>query len=115
MLIRKEQIEEMVAQRQANCEKSFVDHFRHTVPEHVSKYTDEELASLIRQGVEKASTYDVMGGPALLQFLSLTLIIAPNFHEEPAAHHFLRMPTLTADVKLQLLTNLICEQLYRSS
>lgn len=110
MIIRKEQMEAMVAARQAESEQSFVTYFRKEIPHLASKYNDDALRSLIRQGVARAGGYGIVRGPALVRFLTLSLLI-PDFPEEAATNRFLLMPGLDADIKLELLTRMVCDRL----
>jgi hypothetical protein len=111
MLIRKEQIDAIVSQRRDESERSFIAYFRDTIPDSVRQYDDEALRRIIGDGIERASRYGIAGGSSLVQFLALSLTIAPTFDDEPATHRFLCMPGLNSDVKLELLTNLICQRL----
>jgi hypothetical protein len=111
VVIRREQIDAMYEQRRDESEQSFVTYFRHTMPENVRALDDMALRARIRQGIDDASGYGIVGGRPLVQFLALSLVIAPNFCEEPAVARYLRTPNANMEAKLDLLTNLVCARL----
>lgn len=111
MLIRKQQIESLYLARLDASVKSFAAHFRATIPDAINQYDDEALCANIRRGIDRARTYGIVRGSALKQFLALSLLISPDFDDEPATHRYLQTPGMDHDTKLDLLTALLSERL----
>jgi hypothetical protein len=109
--IRREQIKAMYELRLEDSEKSFVAYFRATIPDDIRRHDDAGLRALIQRGIANAEQYGISGGRALVQFLALSLVVSPEFCKVEAVDRFLRTPSATAEAKMDLLTNLVCERL----
>ena len=101
----------MYSARLEESVKSFAAYFRATIPDSIQQYDDETLCARIRRGIDRARTYGVVGGSALKHFLALSLVISPDFDEEPATYRYLQTPGGDADTKLELLTEFVSERL----
>ncbi len=109
--IRQEQFDTLAAHQQAESELSYMAYFRGIIPEFCKNYEDDGLRALIRDGIASAREYDVREDPALRLYLTLCIVIAPDFHKEPATNHWLRMPSIEPSTKLDILANAISDQL----
>jgi hypothetical protein len=82
--IRQEQIDAMMAPRQLQYQNEMIEYFRSTLPQVIDKHNDAALRDLITRGTAKAQVYGIESGLPLVQFLALSLLISPDFDEEPA-------------------------------
>jgi hypothetical protein len=109
--IRQEQIDAMMAPRRRQYEDDMIDYFRSVVPQVIDRHDNSVIRDLIGKGTAKAQSYGIEGGIPLVQFLSLSLLVSPDFDEEPAAKLFLTLPNVAPETKLQILTQSVCEKL----
>jgi hypothetical protein len=109
--IRQEQIDAMMAPRQLQYQNEMIEYFRSTLPQVIDKHNDAALRDLITRGTAKAQVYGIESGLPLVQFLTLSLLISPDFDEEPAAKLFLTLPNVNPEAKLEILTQAVCERL----
>jgi hypothetical protein len=74
-------VDTLAAHRQAESELSYMAYFRGIIPEFCNNYDDDVLRALIRDGIASAREYDVREDPALKLYLTLCIVIAPDFHK----------------------------------
>ena len=109
--IRQEQFDLFAAQQREASELSYLSFFRKTIPESCNQYDDDQLRQLIRSGTAAASEYGIQDGRALSYYLTLCVVISPDFNKNPPTEHLLRMANIDQETKMETLFDTISEQL----
>lgn len=111
MIIRREQTDAMVADRERLYGQQLLAFFRGTMPQATAKLTEPELRELIAVGVGKARTYGIESTSGVTRFVGLMLLVSPRFDEDPAVRQFLVMPDLDPDLRIKFLSDLLAQRL----
>jgi hypothetical protein len=91
-----------------------VSYFRQTIPEFTGRYEPPVLRELVAQGEQKAGDHGLTTPEGIVRFIGLSIIIGPQFCDEPNTKLFLSLPELDADRKLELLCRLVARRLQAS-
>jgi hypothetical protein len=71
---------------------------------------DGDTAAVLRRidsAHRAASSFGISTEHGITQFVTLSFVVGPDFHQQTAIHHFLTLPDATGDEKIALLSNLI--------
>ena len=111
LTIRREQMEVLSAYMRQSFEDRMVRHLAQSFPAQFKKLAlppsgDQSVQALIRQGIEKAASYDITSERDVGRFIEVMLAIDPRFDEPGAldwARQILREKILTARAKMDLI------------
>ncbi|HKX26981.1 MAG TPA: hypothetical protein VJ302_04730 [Blastocatellia bacterium] len=76
----------------------------------LAELSDSVLRKLVRPRMARAREYGLGSEPALLAFVSLSLVRAPNFDSHPLIQRVLKDATVAPDARLELLGERISDQ-----
>ena len=85
-------------------ENRMVDRLRANFPDHGLTSDEPSLRSMIRQGIERAATYDVVYENDVARYLDYMLILSPDFDTNPEtswAGRILRRQGLTGAQRMR--------------
>jgi hypothetical protein len=111
IVINQRQIDTLSEESDANFAALSVDFLRRTLGTKVEAFTDAELRAHARTALQRCRSYGVETTPAILQFLTLMVLISPDFDSVPAVHRLLVAPGLHAHFKVELLVQMLARYL----
>jgi glucose-6-phosphate 1-dehydrogenase len=82
LVIRDEQIKALDESMLRSFKNRMVSHLRRTCPEETSGMSDEELRTLIQDGINKAESYQIFEDNDVRRFLEYMLILNPDFDQD---------------------------------
>lgn len=110
MIIRNNQIEAMKSMEDEILYGKIYVHIRSDPEQDTSHLNEKELMSLIKTGVKKGKEYGLTWVSSLTAFVSLTILIAPNFDQYPPAQQILTDERIDADDRPLALVNELTEE-----
>ena len=106
MKIRDEQLEAFTEARVASFEQYMYDHLRKWIPGECAELGEEGVRQRVRDGVERAARYDVLGQRDMARFIDLMFVLGPRFDRDSRhrwAGDILADKTLTPTKKVDRL------------
>ena len=104
LVIRKEQMEAMEEYMLRSLKKRMVSHLRANYPEETAEMSDDELDLLVKSGIDKAESYDIIEDDDVRRFLEFMVINGENFDkEDPEAEDILTDDEMDSDEKMDEL------------
>ena len=111
LTIRREQMEVLSAYMRQSFEDRMVRHLAQSFPAQCKKLApptsgDESVRALIRQGIEKAASYDITSERDVGRFIEVMVAMDPRFDEPGAldwARQILREKILSARARMDLI------------
>lgn len=110
MIIRNEQIEAMKPMEDDILYRKIYAHIRSDPEQDTSHLNEKELMSMIKTGVQKGREYELTWVSSLTAFVSLTILIAPNFDQYPPAQQILTDERIEENERPLALVNELTEE-----
>jgi len=101
------------ALRQERYHRQLLSHLRTTLAGHIQSRADAELIEIIKVAVEKAQRFGVTTGHAVMRYVTLAVVINPNFDEMPEVRRLFDLEGFDPDYKVHLLSDLLIAHLDR--
>ena len=83
LVIKKEQIQNFIAENEADLTRLIRQIMRECCPARVENYSDKLLDGMIKLGIERAKKYEFEQAETIVSFVTVMFEIAPNFDEQP--------------------------------
>ena len=102
LIIRKEQMETFEEYMIDAFNKKMVLHLSNVCPEETASVSDEELSLVVKNGLEKAESYDITEENDIQRFLEHMLVHGPGFDDgsDPVAQEILHDTDLDGEDKM---------------
>lgn len=95
LVIRQAQMKVLEAAQRKRAELRMALRLRAAFPEKTEPKTDDDLAAIVRLGVERAAMYRIIRESAVCRYLQLMVMLSPYFDIDPATAAWAR-PILTS-------------------
>jgi hypothetical protein len=91
--------------------RELVADFRRQHPDHTASMTDEHLRAIIDRSLTNARARGIASSGALLRYVSLSVLVSPDFESVPQVKAMFDAPGLDVEYKVHLLSDMLIAQL----
>ncbi|MGN6527129.1 MAG: hypothetical protein ACTHL8_12150 [Burkholderiaceae bacterium] len=91
--------------------RELVADFRRQHPEHTAAMSDERLRAIIDRSLTDARARGIASSGALLRYVSLSVLVSPDFESVPQVKAMFDAPGLDVEYKVHLLSDMLIAQL----
>jgi len=100
MLIRSDQVDDMAASQLSAYHRKLARQFRANHREATARYTNDEMLTIIASAHDRATGYGIRREEGVRKFITMAVLIHPNFDDEPTVKSYLKQPDLDPDFKI---------------
>jgi hypothetical protein len=111
LIIRNSQMDQFAAAADQRFADQALDFLRRALGDKVAAFTNDEVKAQALDGLRRCRAYGIQRAPATLQFITLMLLISPEFDQPLEVSRFLSAPGLDPDFKVELLTQMLARHL----
>jgi hypothetical protein len=115
LVIKKEQIQNFIAESEADLVRLIRQIMRECCPGRVENYSDKLLDGMIKLGIEKAGKYNFERAETIVSFVTVMFEIAPNFDEQPTIKEVLADQNHPVDERFYQLWERIDEPVWQAA
>jgi hypothetical protein len=103
LVIKKEQIHQFIASGESRLAEVIAKSVRVANGERVAKYSDNELQSMVKIGIERSRSRGLVFAEDIAAYVAIMFEVAPRFDEQPEINTVLVDETLPFSLRLELL------------
>jgi hypothetical protein len=105
MIVRSDQVENISASQGTEYHRKLARQLRANHREATARYTDAEMLKIIESAHERATGYGIRREEGVRKFITMAVLIHPNFDEDPTVKSYLKQPDLDPDFKIVKLAD----------
>lgn len=112
-VLQQAQLDALASSRERQYREDLLRHFRRDGLEPARAPSDEMLRSTIAHALDQARRLGVVSANGLLRYVSLAVLVSPDFDQIDEVRRLLDAPGFDQDYKVQLLSELLIARLER--
>ena len=110
LIIRNEQIQQFIASGEDELALMVARCVREANPERVSAYDDAALESMVKLGIERARSHELIAAEDIAAFVSVMFAVAPRFDEQPEIGQVLSDPQFPAGMRFYQIFDRVADE-----